>query len=221
MINGTNGHVRSRSRIAVVDYGVNNIGSVINMLRRLEVDAVPARSEGDLDGVSGIVLPGIGAFDAGVTNLRNAGLFDAIKQRVTEQRLPVLGICLGMQLLSQGSEEGKLEGLGLIRAYARRLPSSAGMTRLKVPHMGWNETVCIDRKLFASFEDSAARFYYVHSYHVVCDDEADVAARCLYGIEFTAALRRGHIFGTQFHPEKSHRFGMRVLSNFVSVTGHA
>jgi glutamine amidotransferase len=209
-----------RSSLAVVDYGVNNIGSVLNMLRRLDVPASPARSPRDLEGHAAIVLPGIGAFDAGVKNLRAAGLFDAIQEAVLGRRVPILGICLGMQLLSNGSEEGMLPGLGLVPAKTTRFtfePRSA----LKVPHMGWNETDPVDPDLFAGFGGERARFYYVHSYHVVCEHEADVAARSTHGITFHAAIRRGHVYGTQFHPEKSHRFGMQVLRNFARQATHA
>jgi glutamine amidotransferase len=207
-------------RVDVVDYGVNNIGSVLNMLRRLGVDAVPARRAEDLENARAIVLPGIGAFDAGVANLHANGLFDAIRARVREHHVPVLGICLGMQLLSRGSEEGTREGLGLVAATTRRLaPPDTGHARLRIPHMGWNDTTCLDGELFAGLGSGlgAPRFYYVHSYHVVCDDPRDVAATCSYGETFTAAVRRGHVMGTQFHPEKSHRFGKQVFASFVRL----
>jgi glutamine amidotransferase len=201
-------------RLAVVDYGVNNIGSVLNMLRRLGIAADPATRGDDVAKASAIVLPGIGAFDAGVKNLRSAGLFEAIQLRVREGA-PILGICLGMQLLTRGSEEGSLEGLSLVPATTKRFAARG----LKIPHMGWNETTCRDAELFAGQHDP--RFYYVHSYHVVCDDPADIAATCHYGIDFTAAVRRRHVMGTQFHPEKSHRFGMRVLESFARIAGVA
>jgi len=206
--------------IAVVDYGVNNVGSVVNMLRRVDVEPIIARDANALEKASAIILPGIGAFDAGVTNLTRTGLFDAVRKHVLKGA-PILGICLGMQLLTRGSEEGSLQGLGLIPATTRRFAFENGARRLKVPHMGWNETECVDRDLFDGFGQERPRFYYVHSFHVVCDDEANVAARATYGASFTAAVRAGHIFGTQFHPEKSHRFGMRVLANFAQLARHA
>jgi glutamine amidotransferase len=209
--------VTVEKEIAVVDYGVNNIGSVLNMLRRLDVAASAARAPVDLAGKAAIVLPGIGAFDAGVRNLKAAGLFDAIKDEVLMRGTPILGICLGMQLLTRGSEEGTLEGLRLVGATTKRLRLTNGSSHLKIPHMGWNETECVDRELFAGLE--SPRFYYVHSYHVVCDEPADVAARCTYGAPFHAAVRRGSVMGTQFHPEKSHRFGMGVLGNFARIAG--
>lgn len=199
--------------IAVVDYGVNNIGSVLNMLRHLGVEAVAAHSPSELAAAHAILLPGIGSFDAGITNLKNAGLFDAIRERVLEAKTPLLGICLGMQLLGKGSEEGRLEGLGLVDAYTRRFVLDDRSRSLKIPHMGWNDTVCVDPDLFEGLRDGA-RFYYVHSFHVACANPTDVAASCTHGAPFTAAIRHGHVFGTQFHPEKSHRFGMRVLQNF-------
>jgi len=211
---------QTSTSIAVIDYGVNNVGSVVNMLRRLEVEPSIVRDARALEEASAIILPGIGAFDTGMTNLERTGLFDAIRQRVA-QGAPILGICLGMQLLTRGSEEGTRGGLALIPAVTRRFVFENGMRRFKIPHMGWNETECIDRDLFAGFDRDSARFYYVHSFHVVCDDAKDVAARATYGISFTAAVRAGHIFGTQFHPEKSHRFVMRVLANFVRLARHA
>ncbi|MBX3260971.1 MAG: imidazole glycerol phosphate synthase subunit HisH [Labilithrix sp.] len=215
----SNGRARGQP-IAVIDYGVNNVGSVLNMFRRIGVEAIAVRHATALAGSSAVVLPGIGAFDAGVKSLRERGLFEAIRASVLDARTPILGICLGMQLLGAGSEEGSLEGLGLLAATARRLTVDREIPRLKVPHMGWNRTECLDRELFAALE--APRFYFVHSYHVVCEDPSDVAARCVYGAPFTAAVRRGPIMGTQFHPEKSHRFGMRVLENFAALVaaGH-
>lgn len=205
--------------IAVVDYGVNNVGSVLNMFRRIGAPAVAVRTPAELTGKSAIVLPGIGSFDVGVTNLRELGLFDAIRSHVLDLCTPILGICLGMQLLGLGSEEGKLPGLSLLRATARRFIFDASALRLKIPHMGWNETSCVDAELFDGL--AAPRFYFVHSFHVVCESDSDVAARCHYGAPFTAAVRRGWIMGTQFHPEKSHSFGMRVLENFAAIAGRA
>jgi glutamine amidotransferase len=210
----------ARTPIAVVDYGVNNVGSVINGLKRVGLAPYVARSGGEIIAGHAIVLPGVGAFDTGVTNLRERGLFDAIRERVAGGS-PILGICLGMQLLARGSEEGKLEGLGLVDGIARRFAFEGDARALKIPHMGWNDTRCTDARLFAGLLGDGTRFYYVHSYHVVCADRADVAATCRYGFEFTAAIGRGSVYGTQFHPEKSHRFGLRVFANFAALIDSA
>ena len=205
-------------RVVVIDYGVNNVGSVLNMLRRLDVLAHPAHSPDQLDGADALILPGVGAFDTGVRNLRDSGFFEAIRARVLGG-VPILGICLGMQLLTRGSEEGSLEGLGLIPATTHRFvfDRSTGGRRLKVPHMGWNEVEPVDQELFAGFDETRPRFYFLHSYHVVCVCPEHVAARCEYGLPFHAAIRSRHVFGVQFHPEKSHRFGTRLLGNFLSA----
>lgn len=201
--------------LGVIDYGVNNVGSVLNMFRKIGVAARPVRTPAELAMTSAVVLPGIGSFDAGVRNLRELGLFDAIRSSVLESHTPILGICLGMQILGRGSEEGDLPGLGLLAATARRFVFDDAKFRLKVPHMGWNNTTCLDADLFGGLDEP--RFYFVHSYHVVCEASSDVAARCTYGVPFAAAVRRGWVMGTQFHPEKSHRFGMRVLENFAGL----
>ncbi len=206
-----------RPPIAVIDYGVNNVGSVMNALRRVGAAPTLARSEADLANAEAMVLPGIGAFDTGVKNLRELGLFDAIKARVAAD-VPILGICLGMQLLTKGSEEGTLEGLSLIDASTKRFAFEGAARDLKIPHMGWHDTHCKDTALFDGLLGDDTRFYYVHSYHVVCNDPADVAATCDYGLEFASALHRGKVYGTQFHPEKSHRFGLRVFANYVRLT---
>lgn len=204
--------------LSVIDYGVNNVGSVTNMLRHIGVSTRVVANADELADTQGIVLPGIGAFDTGITNLRDRGLYDALVHEVTVRRTAILGICLGMQLLSRRSEEGSLEGLGLIDAETLRIPADAARTR-KIPHMGWNDTECFDPDLFDGLQTDA-RFYYVHSYHVACRTPGDVAARFAYGEYFTAAVRSGHVAGTQFHPEKSHRFGMRLLANFARMVSN-
>lgn len=201
--------------ITVVDYGLGNVGSVVNMLNKIGARARLAQTAAEVRSAEVIVLPGVGHFDAGMRNLRERGLVDALHERVREHGVPILGICLGMQLFTKGSEEGTLPGLGWIDAETRRFdfPSGSGLV---VPHMGWNETTGGDRTLFGAFEEPP-RFYYVHSYHVVCENPADVAATCHYGIDFTAAVHHGNVFGTQFHPEKSHRYGMTLLGAFVQA----
>jgi glutamine amidotransferase len=204
--------------IHIIDYELGNVGSVANMLRYLRVPAVVIKSPEQVARNAALILPGVGAFDHGVENLARAGWTQPLKELVA-QGSTLLGICLGMQLLARGSEEGSLPGLSLVPAHTRRFVFDASQ-KLKIPHMGWNETRCVDRDLFGSLCDGPSRFYFVHSYHVVCDSDEHVAATCHYGATFTAAVRNGRVFGTQFHPEKSHTFGMTVLRNYARFVGH-
>lgn len=201
--------------IAVVDYGMGNIGSILNMLRKIGAPGIAVESPEQLAEAERIVLPGVGAFDRGMSQLRERGLVGPLTEAVTGRNVPLLGICLGMQLLCEGSEEGSEPGLGWIGGRCIRFavtPESG----LKVPHMGWNEIrVVHDSPLFDPGEQ--ARFYFVHSYHMQCTNPEDVAAVSRYGDEFTAAVRRGNIFGVQFHPEKSHRFGIELFRRFVEL----
>jgi glutamine amidotransferase len=198
--------------IGVVSYGVGNVGSIFSMLRKIGAPARPVSTPEELSLVDKIILPGVGAFDRGMSLLVEHGLDAALKERV-DNGAQLLGICLGMQLLGRGSEEGQLPGLGLIDAQCVRFRSD-GQGSLKVPHMGWNElNVRRPSPLFAHLDD-APRFYYVHSYHLVCAESADILATTTYGLEFTAAVQRENVWGAQFHPEKSHRFGMTLLRNF-------
>lgn len=204
------------SSIAVIDYGLGNVGSVLNMLRRLEVPAFVSRDPAELSRARALILPGVGHFDEGMKNLRDRGLVGPLTERVRTHGTPVLGICLGMQLLGRSSEEGDAEGLGWMRAKTVRFRFDEGV-KLPIPHMGWNDTECLDRDLFGDLVGEEARFYFVHSFHVVPDDPGHVAARCTYGRPVVAAVRDGNVFGTQFHPEKSHRFGKRVLAAYAKA----
>jgi glutamine amidotransferase len=201
--------------ISVVTYGVGNVGSIFNMFRKIGVPAVAATTPDDLARAEKILLPGVGAFDHGMSMLENAGLIPTLRARVADG-VPVLGICLGMQLLGRGSEEGQRRGLDLLDAHSVRF-SGDHLPGFRVPHMGWSELRYRRASpLFANFEERA-RFYFVHSYHLVCADPEDVLATAEYGGEFTAIVQRGNVWGAQFHPEKSHRFGMRLLGNFARL----
>lgn len=200
--------------IVIIDYGMGNVGSILNMLRRIGADAVISRNPIDIENASRIILPGVGAFDQGMKNLREYGLVDVLESCVKVRQRPFLGICLGMQLLTERSEEGQLQGLGWVRGKAVRFKFKEGV-RLKVPNMGWN-TVSPQRgcQLFAGFEDDP-RFYFTHSYHVSCEHAEDIAATTHYGYAFPSAIQHANVFGVQFHPEKSHKYGLRLLENFL------
>lgn len=202
--------------VIIIEYGMGNVGSVANMLRKLGIENRIATEAAGLHGASHLILPGVGAFDHGMAHLARRGLIEPLKTAV-QRGTPILGICLGMQLLGRSSEEGSKPGLGWLPAQSIRFKfSNPADAQRKVPHMGWNEVqIRNPEPLFCDWQGDA-RFYFVHSYHVVCDNPAHIVATAKYGIEFTAAVRYHNIYGVQFHPEKSHRFGMQILRNFVS-----
>ena len=184
------------------------------MLRKLRVAAEVSSTRASVCAAKRLILPGIGAFDACMEALHRSGLDGCVAEFAASGR-PLLGICVGMQMLTLGSEEGDRQGLGLIRAQTRRFAASAG---LRIPHMGWDAVrwVMEEHPLAANLRDES-RFYFVHSYRVSCESPGDVLAACTYGEEFAAAIARGNIAGVQFHPEKSHRFGLQLLGNFAST----
>lgn len=202
--------------IVIIDHGMGNLGSVHNMLRKIGAESVRSADPDVIAQADKLVLAGIGAFDGAVGRLAELGLVDLLDELVLERRVPTLGVCLGMQLMARSSEEGKRTGLGWLDAEVRRFSFQPGL-RLPVPHNGW-EVVTPTRAspLFREGGDEL-RFYFSHAYHLVCHDPADVAATATYGYEFAAAVHRGNILGTQFHPEKSHVFGLDVYRRFVSL----
>lgn len=201
--------------IVVIDYGMGNLGSILNMLKKIGAPAQVSSNADDIARASKLILPGVGAFDAGMKRLAELNLIDLLNDKALNQKTPTLGVCLGMQLLTRKSQEGVLPGLGWIAGETVRFHFDSQHAHLKIPHMGWN-TITLEKPgaLFAGL-DSTARFYFVHSYHIVCECADDVVTTTEYGYAFVSALERDNIFGAQFHPEKSHKFGMRVLKNFV------
>ena len=202
--------------IAIIDYGLGNLGSIVNMLKKLGAPAVRTSDAGVIEQADRLILPGVGAFDHGMRRLRELGLVDPLTARVLDDRVPILGLCLGMQLFAKESEEGSERGLAWIDAVVRRFPFASAGTELRVPHIGWNTVQPVaTMPLFASMPENPPRFYFVHSYHVVCGDPCLVAGLTSYGYEFCAAITAGNIWGVQFHPEKSHKFGMQLFRNFI------
>jgi glutamine amidotransferase len=205
--------------LVIVDYRMGNLGSIQNMLRRLNVPAVVSSDLHVIQAASALILPGVGAFDHGMRQLRELGIEPVLRCKVLQQKTPILGICLGMQLLTRRSEEGQLPGLGWIDAETKRFTPERFDQPRKVPHMGWNFVE--PRQTHALLAGTAPfRFYFVHSYHVCCQDPANVLAVSHYGYPFTAAVCRDNILGVQFHPEKSHRFGWELLANYVRYCKH-
>ena len=201
--------------ITIVDYGVGNLGSILNMLKKVGAKAQTSCDPDVLRQAEKLILPGVGAFDPGMRKLNEVGLVPLLNELVLEKKVPVIGLCLGMQLMTNGSEEGVEAGLGWINAETVRFKFGPENAHLKIPHMGWN-TLDIRRQhpLVAELGPES-RFYFVHSYHIVCADEADVVAYTDYGYPLAAVINKGNIMGAQFHPEKSHKYGMRLLKNFA------
>ena len=203
--------------IHIIDYGMGNIGSVQNMLKKIGAKTVITSKPKELEKAEKLILPGVGAFDQGMRNITDRDLIDVIQNKVQVQKIPFLGICLGAQLIMRRSEEGRLSGFGWIDGEVVRFQFPNDNDRLKIPYMGWNEVdIKNDNRLFCNFEE-IPRFYFVHSYYIRCENKINVIASSQYGFEFAAAVNKENIWGVQFHPEKSHQFGLKVLKNFVEL----
>jgi len=201
--------------ITIVDYGSSNLGSMQNMLKKVGASSKIAAAPQELEGATKIIVPGVGSFDAGMKKLQQSGMIPMLNRKALVERVPTRGVCLGMHLMTRSSEEGDLPGLGWIDAHTRRFDQHRDPS-IKVPHMGWNEVVpAKGSELIGQFPVDA-RFYFAHSFHVVCASAEDVLLSMSYGANtFVAAFQRANLMGAQFHPEKSHRFGMAFLRNFV------
>jgi glutamine amidotransferase len=203
--------------IIIIDYGVGNLGSILNMLKKIGADSKISSNPLDLISADKIILPGVGKFDHGINSLRERGFIDPLTEVVVGNQIPLLGICLGMQLLGVSSEEGVAPGLGWLKAHSVRY-NSRGSDALRVPHMGWNTITTRKNGLLLDGLEDSSRFYFAHSYYVVCDESTDVLSTTKYGLEFVSSIQKNNIYGVQFHPEKSHRYGMKLLRNFVKLT---
>lgn len=201
--------------IHVVDYGLGNVQAFLTMLKRLGFDAIRARAASDLIGASKIILPGVGAFDHAIGLLDQSGMRPVLETLVLKDKVPVLGICVGMQIMGTSSEEGRLAGLGWVPGKVRSFCSNEQSANLPLPHMGWNDVQPkSDLPIFLGL-DFDARFYFLHSYYFECDVPSHVAAVASYGLNFSCAISAGNVHGVQFHPEKSHHFGAQLLKNFA------
>ena len=199
--------------IAIINYGLGNLTSIQNMCKRLGIDATITSDPEVIANASKLLLPGVGHFKRGMENLHSSGLKGLLDELVLEKKKPVLGICLGAQLMTKHSEEGDVEGLGWVDAVTVRFDSSR-INGLKIPHMGWSEISVTDQNPLWSNLPTNPRFYFVHTYHFLFQEKAEVSATCSHSYDFACAFQKDNIYGTQFHPEKSHKFGMRVLENF-------
>ena len=201
--------------ITIVDYGLGNIRAFLNVYKRLNIAAKTATTPAELATATKIILPGVGSFDDAMDRLGRSGLREALDDLALRQRVPVLGVCVGMQMLAHGSDEGQRQGLGWIDADVKSLDSRAGT--LPVPHMGWNDVRPVMKHRLFDQLDTGARFYFLHSYYFLCHRDADQLAVVDYGGDFACAAHAGNVYGVQFHPEKSHHFGARLLQNFAEL----
>lgn len=202
--------------ITIIDYKTGNLGSIQNILKRIGEDSVVTSDKKVISQATKLILPGVGAFDTGIRNLLELDLVDILNEKVIDEKTPVLGICLGMQLMSKGSEEGSLNGLGWINASTVRFKFE-DCQEYKIPHMGWNFITPHKTSKLLDNMHSDPRFYFVHSYYFKADNHEDILTSTTYEKEFTSSVERGNILGVQFHPEKSHKFGMKLLKNFVDL----
>jgi imidazole glycerol-phosphate synthase subunit HisH len=203
--------------ITIIDYGLGNILAFSNVYKRLHIPAMVAKSATDLKGASKLILPGVGAFDHAMELLQRSGMRETLDEIVLGGAVPVLGVCVGMQILAASSEEGVQRGLGWIDAEVRKFNIAMFRQRTRLPHMGWNDVKPVmPCGLFAGLE-SDARFYFLHSYYFQCARHENVLAEAEYGATFSCAVQSKNIYGVQFHPEKSHHYGTRLLKNFAEL----
>jgi imidazole glycerol-phosphate synthase subunit HisH len=203
--------------ITIIDYGVGNVLAFVNMYDRMNIPTVIAKSVDDLENARKIILPGVGSFDHAMTQFIQSGMLEPISHLVLQKEVPILGICVGMQMLAKKSEEGKLPGLGWIDGQVKKMEMSILSPSLKLPHMGWNNVMPIKGDpLFDRLNDESV-FYFLHSYFFKCNSNSNILATTEYGNSFPCAVSHNHIYGVQFHPEKSHNFGSKLLKNFADL----
>ncbi|MDP3164628.1 MAG: imidazole glycerol phosphate synthase subunit HisH [Hydrogenophaga sp.] len=204
--------------IRIVDYGVGNIQAFMTMFRRLGIPAERACKSADLEGATRLILPGVGHFDHAMQRLVGSGMLPALETLVCGRHTPIMGVCVGMQMLAEGSDEGRLPGLNWVPGRVRAFASQSNAINLPMPHMGWNDVHPVaGTPLFSEGFDDPPQFYFLHSFYFDARDKADVAATAHYGLDFDAVVSRGHIHGVQCHPEKSHHWGAQLLKNFAKL----
>jgi imidazole glycerol-phosphate synthase subunit HisH len=203
--------------IGIINYGVGNIKAFLNIYHKLQIPSKVISCEDDFEGIDKLILPGVGAFDHVMSTFNQSGLRDLTEKYVMEDRIPVIGVCVGMQMLAESSDEGKLAGLGWIGGNVKRFDESRISYETHLPHMGWNDVrVVPGNPLFKNLDDSP-KYYFLHSYYFEAKEEDSIIASAHYGYEFTCAVQKRNIYGVQFHPEKSHKYGSIILENFAKL----
>lgn len=199
--------------IGIIDYGVGNIKAFANIYKNFDIPFKTVKTVDDFEGVTKLILPGVGSFDHAMTSLQNSGMKDMLDELVLIKKLPVIGICVGMQMLAKSSDEGELSGLGWIDGFVKKFDKSK-IINGPLPHMGWNSLNIKEEKTILSGLEKPPRFYFLHSYYFECTDKNDVLATATYGDEFDCVINHENIYGIQCHPEKSHHNGIKLLKNF-------
>ena len=203
--------------ITIIDYGVGNVFAFQNVFKRLSIPSKIAKCENDLIGSSKLILPGVGHFDYALSQLNNSGMRDRLDELVLKEKIPVIGICVGMQMMAKKSDEGTLDGLCWIDAYVKKFDEATINHHTKLPHMGWNDVKPNENHpLFKGLEQQAI-FYFLHSFYFKCSNEENSISKTDYGINFSSSIQHDNIYGIQFHPEKSHSYGERLLKNFANL----
>jgi imidazole glycerol-phosphate synthase subunit HisH len=203
--------------ITIIDYGAGNVKSVQNMLKKIGVASILTKDVTEIENATKLILPGVGHFDYGMQQLKQSGLIDALNKKVMEEKTPLLGICLGAQMLGNKSEEGTEKGLGWIDMDIVKFDATLLPPHLKIPHMNWNEINIKKSSPILNDLNNESRFYFVHSYHMKPKHNEDILCTSNYGYEFVSGVQKDNIWGMQFHPEKSHKFGMQLLTNFAAL----
>ncbi|SNV42419.1 Imidazole glycerol phosphate synthase subunit HisH 1 [Chryseobacterium taklimakanense] len=203
--------------IVLIDYGVGNINAFLNIYKQLNIPARTAKKASELEGAEKLILPGVGHFDYAMQRFNGSGMRETVDEMVRTGKKPVIGICVGMQMMAKSSDEGLLPGLGWIDAHVEKFSDSQRSAKMPLPHMGWNDVYALkNNPLFTGLEQDA-RFYFLHSYYFKCTLPQDAVAEAEYGIRFTAAVNHENVYGIQCHPEKSHHFGIQLLKNFAEL----
>lgn len=203
--------------ITIIDYGVGNINAIQNIYKTLGIEVSIAGCTRDLVNPSKLILPGVGHFDYAMKKFGDSGMLEKVSELVKINNIPILGICVGMQMLAKSSEEGNMPGLGWIDAHVKKIDSSLINQTTKLPHMGWNDIIANTENLLFQNLSSSPQFYFLHSYFIECENECNIIATTSYGSRFACAVNKNNIYGVQFHPEKSHQFGIKLLENFSNL----
>jgi len=203
--------------IGIIDYGLGNVRAFANVYKTLRSPTIIVRGDGDFEKVTKVILPGVGAFDYAMQKLDQSGMRPLLNEVVMNRKIPVLGVCVGMQIMARCSDEGKLPGFGWIAGNVKKFDFPSPNKPQIIPHMGWNNIIPVKNNQLLDGLDSDARFYFLHSYYFECQDTEDIIAMTDYGGKFACAVNSGNIFGIQFHPEKSHQWGVQILKNFLEI----